>query len=250
MARFGKFLSLCLVVILAFSILLMVKPVDAQSIAKPSVPEFTLIYTSNPYDVLPIYGIDPYTGDNITIEEGHHVYNASIEVSIVNQGRSDLFYNIRYKGHFGGIWTELYSYDNSSYSSGSLLRESTTEITFLSIPAVYPFIDGNGVDFQVQSLLWKYVEVFISDHPGTPIQGGHYENRLVLVGTSDWSNTQTITIPAGSSSVTPAPSSTNSQSNMTPTWSPDTVSGDSTLILFSVVVIISSDFCYLFVAVC
>lgn len=33
------------------------------SISKPSVPEFTVKYVDNSYDVPPTYGIDQYTGE-------------------------------------------------------------------------------------------------------------------------------------------------------------------------------------------
>jgi len=48
MARMSRYLCLCLVVIVAVSSLSLVKPIDAQSIPKPSVPEFTLKYVDIP----------------------------------------------------------------------------------------------------------------------------------------------------------------------------------------------------------
>ncbi len=43
-----------------------VNPANAQSIPKPSVPEFTLRYVVQPYYIpatTPTYTIDPYTGE-------------------------------------------------------------------------------------------------------------------------------------------------------------------------------------------
>ena len=62
MSGTSKGFSLPLVVILAVSSLIMVESAFAQSIPKPSVPEFTLKYVDNSHNVLPIYGVDPYTG--------------------------------------------------------------------------------------------------------------------------------------------------------------------------------------------
>ena len=105
----GLVLALVLVVIMSGANLLIVKPANAQTISKPSVPEFDLKYVDNSYDVPPTYGIDPYTGKNVTIQAGYHVQNDSVEVIIKNQpftsysyngSRVELFYNIALKGHF------------------------------------------------------------------------------------------------------------------------------------------------------
>jgi hypothetical protein len=195
--------ALLLTVILTASALLVVKPAPALA---QSVPEFTLKLVAYPYDVPPTYGIDPYTGKNVTIQEGFHVENKSIDITIKSQPVASnyyLFYNVRYKGHFGESWTELYSY--SQYSSGSLIPQSSSEYTVLSIPAVYPFINGAEVDFQVEAQLWHYIEVWISDHPMAPPpinEIGHYEQRFTLDETSGWSNTQTMTFAAIPPSVT------------------------------------------------
>jgi hypothetical protein len=84
-------------------------PVVVYAQTLPSVPEFTLKFEAQPYDLPPTYGIDSYTGKNVTIAEGGHVENKSIVVTIKNQPSSgDLYYNVRYKGHFEESWTELY----------------------------------------------------------------------------------------------------------------------------------------------
>jgi hypothetical protein len=175
-----------------------VKVVPAlASIPKPSVPEFILKFEAHPYDVPTTYGIDPFTGKNITIEEGYHVRNETIVFSIKNQPITNLFYNVRYRGHFGEGWTELYSY--SQYSTDSLLPQSSSEYTVLSIPAFYPFVNGATIDFQVQALSWVYVDVWVLDHPMAPPpinEIGHYEQRFTLGETSGWGNTQTMTFPA------------------------------------------------------
>ncbi len=128
-----------------------------------------------------------------------------------------MFYNVRYKGHYGEYWTELYSYDSSAFNSGNLLSRSNSEYTVLSIPAVYPFVGGAEVDFQLEALFWHNVEVWIPDHPGVAgtEELGHYETRLALHSTSGWSSTQTLAIPE---SPIPTPESTPTSSpEITPT---------------------------------
>ena len=188
--------------LLALSSLVMVGYALAQSIARPSIPEFTLKLVAHPYDVpeKTTTTIDEYTGkETTTTQPGYHVENKSIEIIIKNQYCSSsyyLFYNVRHKGHYGEYWTEPFSYDSSAFNSGNLLSQSSSEYTVLSIPAVYPFIDGVEVDFQLEALLWHNIEVWISDHPGVAgaEELGHYETRLALHSTSGWSSTQTLTI--------------------------------------------------------
>ena len=85
--------------------------VAAAQVSKPPVPEFTLKYVDTSYDVPQTSSIDPYTR-NETIKAGYHV-NKSLELTIKNQPAYDLFYNVRYKGHFEDNWTEVFSYQHS-----------------------------------------------------------------------------------------------------------------------------------------
>jgi hypothetical protein len=68
-----KHLALALILLLATSSMLWVESVSAQSIPKPSVPEFSLKYVDHSYDVPTTYGTDPYTGKTIITQEGYHV---------------------------------------------------------------------------------------------------------------------------------------------------------------------------------
>jgi hypothetical protein len=185
----SKLAILLLITFLMLSSLAIVDSAFAQS-----VPEFTMKFEAHPYDVPTTYGVDQYTGKNITIEEGYHVRNETIIFTIKNQHFSTLFYNIRYKGHFGDDWTEYYSHYD--YASGDLVPQSNSGYTVITIPAFYPFVNGAEIDFQVQAVLYQYVEVFVSDHTFAPNLGGHYEDRFTFSGTSGWSKTQTMTFPA------------------------------------------------------
>jgi len=195
----NKRATLRLIVILTMSSLILV---NVSSTLAQSVPEFTLKLEAHPYDVPTTYGIDPYTGENVAIQEGYHVENKSVVFTIKNQPATYLFYNVRYKGHFGDSWTEVFSYYlynpvSGDSSPGNLVPQSSSfGYTTITIPAAFPY---GEIDFQVQALEWHYIQVFIHDHPMAPPplnEIGHYEQRFTLDKTSAWSNTQTLTFPA------------------------------------------------------
>jgi len=184
----------------------------AQSTTKPSVPEFTLKLEAHPYDVPPTYGIDPYTGENVTTQSGYHVENKTIEVTIKNQpftpytdtenNTVNLHYLVRVKGHFDDSWVEL----GHIHSSGSVY----TQVSYaLGQGALYPILMNVPVrgklDFQVEALAGYY----------TPVYHTLYQVGEDFHGeTSRWSNTQTITIVESAPTATPTPSP--SQSTPTP----------------------------------
>jgi len=66
MGKSRKAFSLLLFVILVVSSLMMVESANAQSIPKPSVPEFTAKYVDRSFIVPASTSIDPYTGQNVT----------------------------------------------------------------------------------------------------------------------------------------------------------------------------------------
>ncbi len=192
-------------------------------ITNPSVPEFTLRFVDNSYDVPPIYEINPYSGQNITTEPGYHVQNRSIEVSVknqrfisfqgANQSLVELYYNIRVKGHFGDWLGEP--------GSDSYIHRSDSQYTVVT----YGLGGNNGsqyfgrrldelvtdgqADFQVKAIIGYYTTIYESPSPYDWLFGGdgtpaHHD---VFTGwESDWSNTQTITIATPSSTHTFSPS--------------------------------------------
>jgi hypothetical protein len=227
MGRISKGFSLLLVVILAVSSLLMVESATAQSIPKPSVPEFSVQFVDNSYDVPTTQTIDPYTGQEIT-NQGYHVEKKSIEVKIKNQPFEtfkneydqtiNLYYNIRIKGYFEENWTELYrpvygfpqQSKDSDYTVFSYAWEEhgessigTWEITLRA---------GAKADFQVEAMIGYVADAgpFSDRSPREYFEGE----------TSGWSSTQTITIGETSASTSPSsiPSSTqNTMPTPTPT---------------------------------
>lgn len=213
MGRIGKAFALFLALIIAMSCLtlLMAKPAFAQTIPTPSVPEFTVKFVDASYNVAPSSSINPYTGQNVTVE-GYHVENRTIELIIKNQpfvsynsnGENVSFYlNVREKGHYEENWTNIYTVDNY-YTSAS--NGDYTTLTYSLDPNAPPWLDNNlpsggQLDFQAEALIG-----YIGRTVG-------FASWYFTGQESGWSNTQTVTIPA--SSVSPNPTSI-----ITPTSTP------------------------------
>ena len=183
---------LFLIAVLAASNLLMVGSVFAQSIPKPTVPEFTLKFVAHPYDVPPTYGIDPDTGKNVTITEGYHVLNKTIEVTIRNQPSNaySLYYNVSMKGHYENDWTYI-------PDSAQGYPASNSDYTVITISEYYSRPSGIGkvtdpiqIDFRVEALLGYYTRI-----PGDYVFLFGQTYHDVFTGkTSSWSTTQTLTL--------------------------------------------------------
>jgi hypothetical protein len=214
-------LALAIVLILAALSLIIAESAIAQSIPKPSVPEFTVRLIDHPYNVpsSTTTSTDPYTGkQTITTYPGYHVQNSSIEVSIKNQqftpysinnqNTLSLFYNVSYKGHYTGDWT--YYPWNGSYSRNSYavtrIPQSTSDYTVVPFA---PPTEGQ-MDFRVQAQI-GYYDSYQDD--SVPVPGAPFTHYIFTGEVSGWSNTQTINLADGSVFSTslapnPTPSST------------------------------------------
>jgi hypothetical protein len=190
-------------------------------IAKPSVPEFTVQIVANPYDVPTTHSIDPFNGQDIT-HEGYHVENKSIVIRIKNQpfipyeiqesGNNwtiNLYYNVRIKGYFSKDWIELYraseffphqwldsDYTVWSYVLGEGDAETKLGTVMIKLPA------DSQIDFQLKAMAGYIHREITVPVPGT--------GWLFTGETSDWSNTQTITIGTTAPTSTPSMSSDSS----------------------------------------
>jgi hypothetical protein len=201
MGNIGKEISLLLVVILAVSSLMMVESAFAQSIPKPSVPEFTVKYADYSYDIPASTSIDPFTGKTVT-NPAQHIENKTIQLTIKNQtinGPNSLYYKIRMKGHFSQEWSNISSIQANPNSEYTVLlystsREGTLDFSRLNFNAS----SGGVLDIQVQAQIWTWVQS----------EGlfGSWNQRITAE--SDWSGTQTITIPEGSDSTSASPNPT------------------------------------------
>lgn len=234
MGSISKWVLLLLVVILTASSLTMVESANAQSIPKPSVPEFTVEFVNASYSVTTT---NPYTGAN----ETQQISNNSIKITINNQpfdnSNNQIYYNVRAKPHFTENWTEIYPIQNrtSSYNedgtfsyvqyinadSSSRSSSSYTTIAFAVVATEYysesgydiqryyagepgqegryfAFLhgipDNAQIDFQVEALLGHGSQKYVNDHPLAPYPIGHYELAIAFDTASGWSNAQTITI--------------------------------------------------------
>jgi hypothetical protein len=265
----SKNVVLLFMLILTLSSLIIIRPVSS-AIVKPSVPEFTLKYADYSYDVSPTYGIDSYTGKNVITQTGYHVENKSIEVRIENQPFTVykdsngsyvlLNYDIRWKGHFEDNWRVSSSNYYIVASSCTMVRSGGLDsLVYPNAPftvllyalgenqqSVYwirNISDGGQVDFQVRALVGNYIRVY-----GTPVPPFGTPYHDIFTGeTSDWSNTQTITISDNSDiSSTPNPSDSLSENPTATPQQPGTQSGilfgldwqQAVIILLSIMVVL------------
>lgn len=202
MGRLSKSLALILIIIMAVSSLMMVESTCAQTIPKPSIPQFSLNYFSNSVQVTVVN--QPFTPNSV---------NDSISGNNFSLG---LFYDIRWKEHSASEWTNYYPnsylFEATNSISGNNSLTPVTVITYGlngTIGVHLQGISAGSVDFQVEALIGYYFAGFnfqVDEEYHFPFYGED----------SGYSETQTIVIPA--SSFLPTPSPTSSQSpETTPT---------------------------------
>jgi hypothetical protein len=180
-----KKVILQLILILTITNLMVIMP--ASAISKPSVPDFSLKLIHYSSYQPAVYGLDPYTGENITITLAKHQNSTEIVVNVVNQPFTpykdsngnwiSLYYGVRSKGHFSSDWSEgTHNAFTDAYNSSYATIMYPTEY--------YP--PNTQVDFQIKAMIGYLKD---SGYPE------YYHMSPVFVGeSSDWSSTQTITI--------------------------------------------------------
>lgn len=199
----NKRVALLLISILAVSSLMLVESAFAQSIPKPSVPEFTVNLVSHPYTVVPNPTTDPYTG-KVTTYPAYINENKSLEIKIKNQPHnsyqmadgnwSRLYYNLRYKPHFSlDDWVYYPISTDADYAVN--VNASLFEYTVISLDSGlygYLILDSNQIDFQVRALTgYDEARYGVSGNTGELIWlGNHFTGEK-----SDWSTTQRLIIP-------------------------------------------------------
>lgn len=236
MVNSGKVFALFIIVLLAVSII-MAKPTFAQTIPTPSVPQFSVQYISYTNYIAPTYTTNPYNGKNETATSGYQAINETIVFTIKNQPFSSytgangnsigFYYNFRYKGHFASTWTynPFNPDEQSAYAAGGWIigpfkyfTQSSSNYTTFSFPlnvilntapSNYPLLsNGSQLDFAVQA----QIGYIAPSEDVSPSLGSYYN----FTGqSSDWSNTQTLTINYNSNST--SNSSPNSTLLSTPT---------------------------------
>jgi hypothetical protein len=212
-----KSATLLLIAVLVLSSLIMVNSAFAQSIPKPSVPEFTVEYFDNSYDIAPTYTTDPYTNNTVIQTRGDHVDNRTVVVTIKNQpftpftdkdgNTINLFYSVRYKGTFGQEWTSMFGeraawegvYDPYG-TYGFPTQDASSQHTTITYSLPWNIVDGK-MDIQVEALE-GYTNRTI-DPSRSHINWVVYEYTF-YGKESGWSNTTTITLgPLPSASPSP-----------------------------------------------
>ncbi len=223
MGKVSKGLCLLFVVMLVSVSLLAIQRVCAQSNPDSPVPDFTLKLIDHSYDVPERMAttIDPYTGKpyNFTLP-GYHQENKTIEITIKNPSGAD-YYNFRWKEHSENEWNyepfnpaNPYSLDYMKYvpynaSMSTIIKEipyNASTSTFTSFTLYFIKVNaiptGREMDVQVQALYGNF-KAGPSEYQ--PALGGVWYDLYFNGTTSDWSNTQTLTIPAANNSPSPSP---------------------------------------------
>lgn len=186
---------------------------QAQSIPKPSVPEFTVSVTDYSYDVpTTITTTTDLDGrKTTTTTPGYHMINGTFTVSIKNQPFTpyydsdgypiNLYYQVRVKL----LDPQYYSYlpEYGQYYAASNSTHTTVTCGYkghdfwrywAGMPAYSPYKADGTADFQVQAFIGHTVTTLPYSGP-VP---SYADASVKYVGqTSDWSKSQTATVPNG-----------------------------------------------------
>lgn len=207
MACPGRVFFIVLATFLAVSYLIMVESVAAQSIPKPSVPEFNIVPIGPSFDIPPTYSFNSRTG-LFDANDGYHIQYSTVNIVIKNQpflnqtNNDSLFYNVRIRPHNypDNYWQELFSAGADGYPIQTLSDYTTIPIAVEGSQAFGLVIPTGGTtDVQVEAML---------GHIGRNNTMIPYPYPYVFFGeTSGWSGTQTVTLPPKSAfTVSPNPS--------------------------------------------
>lgn len=167
-----------------------IKPANAQTISKPSVPEFTVEYV-------------PFECINVTVK------NQPFSSTVLPDGNvTELVYEVRLKGHYSTYWT---SYGSSGFYN-LRAKASGSDFTVLDVKfgEDYSYFLNNSIrlDLQVRAQVgYSYSYLYHL----MPAAG------YVSVMEGDWSNTQTINLYDGtvttSLNTDPTPTPTATQTS-------------------------------------
>jgi hypothetical protein len=198
--------SICLLLVATLILVsgFSVQPTFAQSIPEPAVPQFSIQVVDYSYDTPTTYTTDPYSGQQIA-HYGYHVDDIRVEGKIKNQPFSpytisnpdktstsdtlrniEFYYNISFRGHFGGEWRKLYGTEDDDYIKQNYGHEYTN--FNISRYNAIEFREGDKVDVRIQAIIgyetWGYTL--------------SWPYRILNGESSDWSNILTLTISTNS----------------------------------------------------
>lgn len=177
-------------------------PTDINDTSKPYIPEFTLELVNPPYYVNTTYSLDPNTGQ-IVAKIGYTNEYSYVMLVIKNQpfnpSYGSLYYNVQIRNQNTPYknWTVV------PYDGPNPIQTTDSEYTNISLRIDcqwgLPSLAGTQTDIQVQAMLGD----FYYGHSNPPMTSGFMFSGI----TSDWSSTQTVSIPANIPlSSTPTPS--------------------------------------------
>jgi hypothetical protein len=160
-------------------------------------------YVDHSYDIPITYTIDPYTGENVQ-SGGGHLVNKTIDITIKNQSFESkvnsttyqLYYKVQYKGHFEENWKTLKIWGIHPVTHSlldSCVPQSESQTTIISYHPDFP--DSAKIDYRVQAVLAHNGSMRVNDHWMVP-EMGDWKTALVSDVSSEWSSTQTVTLPA------------------------------------------------------
>lgn len=186
------------------------EPASTPSPIITPVPEVSVKYVDQSYDIPANTTIDPFTGKTVTIP-AQQINNQTIIVTIKNQTNTyeanTLDYLIQMKGHYSQEWANISIIQANPHSEYTVVTyavdgnnasgQFTSHLDQISA--------GGTADFRVQAQIWTYGS---NPYSGAlPVQ--------TMTAESDWSPTQTITLTDGATS-----SSISSSSPSTATSTP------------------------------
>ncbi len=224
MGNISKAFSLFIIVILAVSGLIMIKPSFAQvGVTNPSIPGFSVTLQTYSNYIPPTYGVDPSTGKAVMTKAGYTEIEKWVNVEIGSQpfvrynNSADqlisLYYDVRWKGNQDTSWQSIpteapYQYYEAAFGA---TEDSQPIVSHISIGfngingpvnGDMQLLDPNATQIEFE------VEAFI----------GYYTIDNVFVGhSSGWSSPQTLTISDGSSTANPSMSPSSSSNSTTAT---------------------------------
>jgi hypothetical protein len=169
--------------------------VFAQSIPKPSMPEFNIMPVGPSFDIPPTYSFNSSTG-LFDSNDGYHIQYSTVKIIIKNQPFSNqsngdnLFYNVRMKPHNypDSYWHELFSAGADGFPVQTLADYTTIPISVEGSQTMGTIVPtGATTDIQVEAMI---------GHIGRNNTMNPYPYPYLFYGeTSGWSNTQTVALP-------------------------------------------------------
>lgn len=192
MGNVTKCTSILLVLLVTASIITFAAPAFAQSAVKPLIPQFTVELSGPAFDVPPTYVFNPNTAQ-FDVNEGYHYQYSTVKIVIENQPFTNqsnydfLYYNVRIKPHnyVDSYWQELFHAGADGYPIQTVGNTTVIPIAVEGTQASGSVIGvGGSTDIQVEAMIG-----YIGRNQTFPYEYIFYGE------TSDWSSTQTVTVP-------------------------------------------------------